>query len=407
MHQLGSGLYVSGPHPDQTPARERCLSSGGPVPYTGGDVANSGELGRMFDIPANSGPGIGGGLSSPRVSSRGSSRAPSDQFHRPSPSTHSGPLSQLQYSGLFVGPSPSRSPSVSSLGSARRVVKQPVPSVKESKFVFGIPFYFYFLVAVVLAAGVGVGIFLFAMFKRLELLIAAGGLVLLVVLLSVWNSFRKNKEAERYFRQLPDTAIDRENFPLGELVKITGQVTCGPLPLGASYHGVSRCVFTSIDLYESQGSNSSSSSRNLWHFKWELKHAARHLANFYISDKNTGTRYLVRAGESARVAPFVKSKTTEINKDEGQLSPDFLCWLEENNLSSNSQKLRIKEGFIKEGDTASVIGIVKQHHSYNIIDPPGCAITTGCQWKRCMFPLLVEGLVIIGHENSNELVYVV
>lgn len=63
--------------------------------------------------------------------------------------------------------------------------------------------------------------------------------------------------------------------------------------------------------------------------------------------------------------------------------------------------------FIKEGDTASVIGIIKQQHSYNIIDPPGGAITTGCQWKRCMFPLLVEGLVIIGNESSDELVYVV
>lgn len=70
----------------------------------------------------------------------------------------------------------------------------------------------------------------------------------------------------------------------------------------------------------------------------------KHLANFYISDKNTGTRFLVRAGESTRVTPYVKSKTIEINKDAGQVSPDFLNWLEENNLSSNSLKLRIKEG---------------------------------------------------------------
>lgn len=146
MHQLASGLYVSGPQPE-TPARERRLSSGGPVPYTGGDVAKSGELGRMFDIQANtgtssgtgigSGGGGGGGVSSPQVSSRNSSRAPSGPLHRPSPTTHSGPLSQLQSSGLLVGPSSSRSPSVSSLGSARRVVKQRVPTVKESKFVFG------------------------------------------------------------------------------------------------------------------------------------------------------------------------------------------------------------------------------------------------------------------------------
>lgn len=156
-------------------------------------------------------------------------------------------------------------------------------------------------------------------------------------------------------------------------------MTCGHLPLTASYHDVSRCIFTSIDLYEYQGSNSSSSSPNLWHFKWELKHSAvrsiikfhfhflilffylgiyvinilyldfffsvqKHLANFYISDKYTGTRFLVRAGESTQVAPFVKYRTIEISKDEGQISPNFLSWLEENNLSSNSPKLRIKEG---------------------------------------------------------------
>jgi hypothetical protein len=68
------------------------------------------------------------------------------------------------------------------------------------------------------------------------------------------------------------------------------------------------------------------------------------LANFYISDKYSGTRFLVRAGESTRVTTFIKSRTTEINKDEGQIPPDFLSWLEENNLSSNSPKLQIKEG---------------------------------------------------------------
>jgi hypothetical protein len=52
----------------------------------------------------------------------------------------------------------------------------------------------------------------------------------------------------------------------------------------------------------------------------------------------------VRAGESTRVTTFIKSRTTEINKDEGQIPPDFLSWLEENNLSSNSSKLQIKEG---------------------------------------------------------------
>jgi hypothetical protein len=92
---------------------------------TGGDLAKSGELGsRMFDIPAN-------------ILILVLVYATSGPLHRPSPSTHSGPLSQLQYSGLLVGPSLSRFPSMSSLGSAKRVVKQTMPTVKESNFMFG------------------------------------------------------------------------------------------------------------------------------------------------------------------------------------------------------------------------------------------------------------------------------
>jgi hypothetical protein len=73
-----------------------------------------------------------------------------------------------------------------------------------------------------LAVGVGAGIFLFTVSRRLELLIVVGGLVLLVILLSAWNLVRKNREVGRYFKQLPDTTIDRGNLPVGELVKITG-----------------------------------------------------------------------------------------------------------------------------------------------------------------------------------------
>ncbi|KAJ3679108.1 hypothetical protein LUZ60_017119 [Juncus effusus] len=407
MHQLAGGLYVSGPQPE-TPSRDRRPSGTGPVPYTGGDVGKSGELGRMFDIqPGSVGPSIGS-VSSPRVSSR----VPSGQLNRPSPSPsagHSGPLSQLQYSGLLVGPSPSRSPSVSSLGSARRVVKQSVPVVKEGQVVFGLPFWGYLFVVVVLTCGVGIGIFILYVSKKFIILLAVAVVVILVVLLALWNFSMKNREGERYFRQLNDSIIDREHFPVGDLIKITGQVTCGHLPLSAAYHDVSRCVYTSIDLYEHQGSNSSSNPNpKLWNFKWELRHSAKHVVNFYISDKNTGNRFLVRAGEGAKIISFVKSKTIKINKDKGDISSNFLNWLDENNISSNSQAFRVKEGFIKEGDVASVIGVLKRQHNYNIIDPIENTISTGFQFKRCMIPLIVEGLIILRNENSDDdLIYVV
>ncbi|KAF8389425.1 hypothetical protein HHK36_026120 [Tetracentron sinense] len=48
-HQLSNGLYVSG-RPEQPKERPPTMSSIA-MPYTGGDIKKSGELGKMFDIP--------------------------------------------------------------------------------------------------------------------------------------------------------------------------------------------------------------------------------------------------------------------------------------------------------------------------------------------------------------------
>lgn len=50
-HQLSNGLYVSG-RPEQPKERPPTMSSTA-MPYTGGDIKRSGELGKMFDIPVD------------------------------------------------------------------------------------------------------------------------------------------------------------------------------------------------------------------------------------------------------------------------------------------------------------------------------------------------------------------
>ena len=50
-HQLSNGLYVSG-RPEQPKERTPTMSSVA-MPYTGGDIKKSGELGKMFDIPTD------------------------------------------------------------------------------------------------------------------------------------------------------------------------------------------------------------------------------------------------------------------------------------------------------------------------------------------------------------------
>ena len=48
-HKLSNGLYVSG-RPEHPKERTPTMSSLA-MPYTGGDIKKSGELGIMFDIP--------------------------------------------------------------------------------------------------------------------------------------------------------------------------------------------------------------------------------------------------------------------------------------------------------------------------------------------------------------------
>ncbi|PAN23193.1 hypothetical protein PAHAL_4G074100 [Panicum hallii] len=403
MHQIGSGMYVSGPAPDRR--RERRLSSGSAAtpPYTGGDVARSGELGRMFDIAASQAP------------SPASSRRSSGPLPRPSPSPASGPLSQLSHPGLLVGPSPSPSQAPSpGRGSSRKGSWRRGGAGKEAEAAggsaaargsarLGVPFACYVLVAVAAAAALGAGAFCLVSWRRWEVLAAAGGAVAAVGAAFAWNAWRKGAEAERFFRRFPDTVFDGHgDMPVGELVKITGQVTCGRHPLAAYFHdGAARCVFTSVQLFKRRRWAGCCCRR--W---WQLRHSEARVANFYISDRNSGKRFYVRAGEGAKITPMIKLRTISFDGDGKGASLDLKNWMESNGLSCDGA-VRAKEGFIREGDTTSVIGVLKKHHGCDIVDAPAGVVTTGCQPMRCMFPVLIEGLILTGNEDPDEAVYMV
>ncbi|CAO1948606.1 unnamed protein product [Urochloa humidicola] len=406
MHQIGSGMYVSGPAPDRR--WERRLSSGSAAtpPYTGGDVARSGELGRMFDIAA----------ASQAPSPASSSRRSSGPLPRPSPSPASGPLSQLSHSGLLVGPSPAPSParggSASRKGSSRRSAGGGKESAgggaaavaARGRTRLGVPLACYVVVAVAAAAALGAGAFCLASWRRWEVLAAAGVAVAAVAAVFASNAWRRGAEAERFFRRFPDTVFDGHgDMPVGEIVKITGQVTCGRHPLAAYFHdGAARCVFTSVQLFERRGwARCCCCCR-----QWQQRHSEARVVNFYISDRNSGKRFYVRAGEGAKIIPMIKLKTISFDGDGKGASVNLKNWMASNDLSCNGA-LRVKEGFIREGDIASVIGVLKKYHSCDIVDAPGGVVTTGCQPLRFMFPILIEGLILIGNEDPDEAVYMV
>lgn len=54
---------------------------------------------------------------------------------------------------------------------------------------------------------------------------------------------------------------------------------------------------------------------------------------------------MVKAGYGAKVAAFVKPATVvNVTKEKRELSPSFLRWLADRNLSSDDRIMRLKEG---------------------------------------------------------------
>lgn len=158
----------------------------------------------------------------------------------------------------------------------------------------------------------------------------------------------------------------------------------------------------STQLYEYKGLGGKSANPKHRCLSWGSRHSEKYVADFYISDFQSGLRALVKAGYGAKVAPFVKPATAvEVTKENKDLSPSFLRWLADRSLSSDDRIMRLKEGYIKEGSTVSVMGVVRRHDNILMIVPPSEPVSTGCQWVRCLLPTYVEGLILTCDDNQN------
>ncbi|KAK8629549.1 hypothetical protein V6N13_078384 [Hibiscus sabdariffa] len=425
-HQLSNGLFVSG-RPEQLKERQPTMSSRA-VPYTGGDIKKSGELGKMFDIPVVDRSSSSGPPSNPNSNPNSKQQSQVLQPSRASSSSqpNSGSMRSGSNSGTIrksSGPMPLpptgliTSGPLSSSGTRRSgqlgQVEQTggvsskagygpgVTSLGEGvRFGFRISKAVVWVVLVVLVMGLLVGAFLMVAVKKVVVLGAVGAVFVPMGLGLVWNCIWGRKGLLGYMRRYPDAelrgAVD------GQYVKVTGVVTCGSIPLESSYQRVSRCVYVSTELYEYRGWGGKSANPKHRYFSWGCRHSEKYVADFYISDFQSGLRALVKAGYGAKVAPFVKPATAvDITKENRDLSPSFLSWLAERNLSSDDRIMRLKEGYIKEGSTVSVMGVVRRHDNVLMIVPPPEPISTGCQWSRCLLPTYVEGLIMTCDENQN------
>ncbi|KAL1560046.1 hypothetical protein AAHA92_10312 [Salvia divinorum] len=426
-HQLSNGLMVSGRPEQQLKERQPTMGSRA-VPYTGGDVKKSGELGRMYGVdlssgdhhhpppvvppsrqPSSSQHNSGSARSGPNSGQMGKNSGPMSK--KSSSSSFSGPMTPIQPTGLITsGP-------LGSSSSNRRSGQLDAPAAPSSfkkvaygsavtslgdemKLGFKVSKVAMWMFLVVVVMGLVVGVFLMASVKKPVILVAVVALLVPIVVIFVWNYAYRNRGVLGFLNKYPDAelrgAVD------GQFVKVTGVVTCGSIPLETSFQKVQRCVYVSSELYEYRGCGVKSANAKQRWFSWGCTYSERHVADFYISDFQSGLRALVKAGYGAKVAPFVKTKVVvDVTKDSSKLSPNFLRWLSERGQSSDDRLTRLKEGYIKEGSTVSVMGMVRRLDNVLMIVPPSEPVSTGCRWPCCLLPTYIEGLTLTCDESQN------
>ncbi|KAL8265319.1 hypothetical protein R6Q59_023449 [Mikania micrantha] len=463
-HQLNNGLYVSGrPEPPKEKAPPMSSTA---VPYTGGDIKKSGELGKMFDGPRKSGQltsgplrtgSIGGGNSAhlSQISSHSMNRmsslsgggpgsgsmkktssgplnkhgepirkpsGPQGQGLTSSSRQNSGPLPPvLPATGLLTsgpilsgplnssgGPRKSSGPLESSVSIKSRTISmvknQAVTHLtQEGSHLFfrNFPKIIFWSMVLLFVMGFIAAIFILAAVGNPILLIVVVVLFAIVSLAFAWNVYWSRNAAIKFISEYPDTEL--RTAKNGQFVKVSGVVTCGNVPLESSFQRVPRCVYTSTSLYEYRGWDSKAANPTHQRFTWGLRSMERHVVDFYISDFQSGLRALVKTGYGARVTPYVEeSAVIDINQSNKDASPQFIRWLAERNLSSDDRMMRLKEGYIKEGSSVSVMGVVQRNDNVLMIVPPPEPIAIGCQWATCMLPASLDGIVLRCDDDSSN-----
>ncbi|WJX48696.1 hypothetical protein P8452_35225 [Trifolium repens] len=416
-HQLSNGLYVSG-RPEQPKERLPTMTSAA-MPYTGGDIKKSGELGKMFDIPvdgsksrksgpitgapsrttsfggagSHSGPihpnaaaraiyTTGGGSTSQKKSNSGPlskhgepvkrSSGPQSGGVTPTGRQNSGPLPPILPTTGLITSGPISSGPLNSSGAPRKV-SGPLEATGSMKLQGSAAAVHNQAVTVLSQVGASF----------------------------TWNTYWGRRAIMGFVANYPDSEL--RTAKNGQFVKVSGVVTCGNVPLESSFQKVPRCVYTSTSLYEYRGWDSKAANPTHRRFSWGLRLLERRVVDFYISDFQSGLRALVKTGHGARVTPYVdESVLINVNPTKEELSPEFLRWLGERNLSSDDRIMRLQEGYIKEGSTVSVMGVVHRNENVLMIIPPPDPITTGCHWLKCIFPASLEGIVLRCEDMSKN-----
>nr|XP_027108556.1 uncharacterized membrane protein At1g16860-like isoform X4 [Coffea arabica] len=178
--------------------------------------------------------------------------------------------------------------------------------------------------------------------------------------------------------------------------------SCGSVSLESSYEKVNQCIYTSTLLYEFEEPGLKPIDDMKSCFQWRLAYSERYSTDFYITDRRSGIRALVKAGTGCKVIPLIiESRLVKTTRKCKVLSSTLGKWLIERNLSAEARLLRLEEGYIKEGSSVSVIGMCQRQNDTVMIVQPQETLSTGCLWRKLLLPVDVDGL-LFGAPNMAD-----
>ncbi|GAY45778.1 hypothetical protein CUMW_091960 [Citrus unshiu] len=133
-----------------------------------------------------------------------------------------------------------------------------------------------------------------------------------------------------------------------------------------------------------------------------VKITGRFSTDFYITDRKSGIRVLVKAGSGCKVLPLIcESNIVTTSGCSRILSTHLRKWLRDRNLPAEARLLRLEEGYVQEGSSVTVVGMLCKDNDLLMIVQPPQPISTGCLFQRLLFPVDVDGLVLGISDSSG------
>ncbi|KAB5569292.1 hypothetical protein DKX38_003085 [Salix brachista] len=250
------------------------------------------------------------------------------------------------------------------------------------------------ILLLVFFVGLSVSVFILIVVHNVFFFLSFIFLFALVISFLVWNKLNWRRKAAVIWclRSFPDS--DLAAAAEGQLVKITGLVSCGSVSLESSYERAARCTYVSTLLYEYRGFGVKPMNADTSCLQWNLKYCERFSTDFYITDRRSGIRAMVKAGSGCKVVPLIVESKLVTTRQCRTLSSHLRKWLLERNLSAEARLLRLEEGYVQEGSVVTVIGVLRRNNDILMIVQPQEIFSTGCLWQKLLLPADVDGLIL-------------